>query len=146
MRNLISPNLSVLALVFGMGGAAPGCMKPNPLAYALGDDDSESSGDGDGDDTDMPGIPDLANSEETQGNECAPLDEFEPDCSSCLGTSCCELALACEAVEGCACLATCLFGGGSSGTCKNACNGTKADMAELDPLLACMDQTCGSAC
>jgi hypothetical protein len=144
------PKLSVLALALMLGAAAPGCMKPNPLVYTLGDGDSESSGDddahGDGDGTNTPGLPDMASGETTDGNACAPLEAFEPACESCLGTSCCELALGCEAIDDCPCLASCVHAGGSSGACKNACNGTKADMPELDPLLACMDEACESQC
>jgi hypothetical protein len=170
--------LSVLAFALGIGAAAPGCMKPNPLVYMLGDGDgdddgeseSESSGDGDGDtessgdgdgdgdtessgdgdgdgdETSTPELLDMPSEETTDGNECAPLDAFAPECGTCLGTTCCELALACEAIEDCACLASCLHAGGNNGLCKTACNGTKADMPELDPVLACMDDACEAEC
>ncbi|KIG15266.1 hypothetical protein DB30_05810 [Enhygromyxa salina] len=166
----ISPMFCVLVLALGSGAST--CMKPNPLIYAVAEagtesgGDSESSGDSesgsdsesggdsesedstesggeDEQDTEFPQIPDVADSEP---NTCAPLDAFNPECGMCLGSSCCELALACEAVEDCPCLAACLFEGGSNGTCKNACNGTKADMPELDPLLDCMDELCDAAC
>jgi hypothetical protein len=148
-------------LVLAMSGGASTCMKPNPLSYSVdagesddGDSsesessgDTESDGDGDGDDTELPEILDVAEGEgDTQSNTCAPLDEFDPECGSCLGASCCEFALACEAVADCPCLASCLLDGGSNGACKQACNGTKANMPELDPVLDCMAQACEAEC
>jgi hypothetical protein len=134
---------SALVLVFTLAG----CMKPNPLIYTLGDGEDASGSDtenADGDPAEST-LPDF-----TDGDVCEPLDTFDTfdmACGECLALDCCDLALACAGIDECLCLADCMIGGASVGTCKNACGGVlPSDIDELEPLLECATAACDAAC
>jgi hypothetical protein len=133
-----------LTLLFTL--ALVGCMKPNPLIYTLGEDSTGSetgdgdAGDGDSGETQAPiDMPD--------GELCEPFEPFELGCGECVALGCCEVALACAGVDECLCLADCMLGGASAGSCKQGCAGAKADsIDELQPLLDCASSTCEQEC
>jgi hypothetical protein len=136
---------SVLVFVL----ALTGCMKPNPLIYTLGDAGDDASGS----DTVDEGDPAEAEStlpDHAAGEMCEPLESFGSlgmQCGECLALDCCDLALVCAGIDECLCLADCMLGGASLGTCKNACGGVlPSDIDELDPLLECATAACDEAC
>jgi hypothetical protein len=139
----VYPFALVLALTLA------GCMKPNPLVHTLGDegDDATSSevdGDGDPAESDSP-LPDFATSQMCESIE--SYDSLDLECSECLGLECCDLALACAGIDECLCLADCMIGGASLGTCKNVCDvAAPNDIDELEPLLECATAACEQSC
>mgnify|MGYP000178523801 CR=1 FL=1 len=153
-----------LVLVAALPLQLAACLKPNPLALELADDDaSESSETSDASTSEtsadtsegMPGSETSEGSEGSEattdapadlpgdtGSECSAPPEFAPDCGACLIMSCCTSLVPCADDFVCVCLADCLFAGGSNNECRMLCGEKPADVEPLAPLLSCASQDC----
>lgn len=122
-----------LSLVVALG--LPACVR----GPAAADTDSASSSTGGSSTTTMETESDTTHSP----GMCAP----EPDdgaCVTCIKSECCDQKQACEANDDCACLQTCLLGGGSP-LCPQ-CNANPAGVPEFGALLMCLGSNCDAQC
>ena len=160
MRTRAADGVTLL-LVLGLAG----CMKPNPYAEDLADDDAadpNGDGDGDGDDDDDDDDDDDATETETDGSsdtDPSPLPDLGDTggscdaslgapaaCEACLVESCCVALSDCVSDADCSCLAACLLDGSSQGLCKSQCGAKPDETPLLDPVLDCSASACADAC
>lgn len=135
------PATLLLALTLALPTA---CMKPNPYAEELAEDGGEDSGEDTGEDESGEPLPDFpANDGE---GSCGDALGFDEACTACLAEGCCAAAFACAGDPDCACLSDCLLAGGTTGSCNKACDAKLTKVETVEPLLACIDDSCPMAC